>query len=198
MDDSMRQQGRLAEWNDDRGFGFIAPQSGGPRVFAHISAFPHGRRPLPDDEVTFVEGQGTNNRVSASAVKYVGAERSGRRPTRGLIPALVLAALFVGLLVALVTLDRAPMMLLIPYALFSLLAVAMYGADKSAARRGTWRVSEANLHLVGVVGGWPGALVARHAFRHKTRKQPFRSVFWVTVVINCVALVLLVAAAPWS
>ena len=114
------------------------------------------------------------------------------------MPALAVAALFLGLLVALVILDRAPAVLLVPYALFSLLAVAMYGADKSAARRGTWRVSEANLHLVAVVGGWPGALVARHAFRHKTTKQPFRSIFWVTVVVNCVALALLVVTAPWS
>ena len=38
----MRIDGTLAKWNDDRGFGFITPNQGGPEVFAHISAFPRG------------------------------------------------------------------------------------------------------------------------------------------------------------
>ncbi|HZV55939.1 MAG TPA: cold shock domain-containing protein, partial [Rhodocyclaceae bacterium] len=42
----MRIEGTLGKWNDDRGFGFIAPRQGGPEVFVHISAFPKdGRRP---------------------------------------------------------------------------------------------------------------------------------------------------------
>jgi uncharacterized membrane protein YsdA (DUF1294 family) len=36
--------------------------------------------------------------------------------------------------------------------------------------------------------GWPGALAARRVFRHKTTKQPFRTIFWGTVIANCVAL----------
>jgi len=35
------------------------------------------------------------------------------------------------------------------------------------------------------MGGWPGALVAQQKLRHKTKKQPFRTVFWATVVMNC-------------
>lgn len=46
------------------------------------------------------------------------------------------------------------------------------------------------------MGGWPGALVARRVFRHKTIKQPFRAIFWLTVVVNCVAVGLLVREAP--
>jgi cold shock CspA family protein len=34
----MRYQGRIGEWKDDRGFGFITPNGGGPRVFLHISS----------------------------------------------------------------------------------------------------------------------------------------------------------------
>jgi len=37
--------GVLKQWNDERGFGFIAPSHGGREVFVHVSAFAreHGR-----------------------------------------------------------------------------------------------------------------------------------------------------------
>lgn len=44
--------------------------------------------------------------------------------------------------------------------------------------------------MLAVLGGWPGALAAQQALRHKTRKQPFRTVFWLTVVVNCAVLAL--------
>ena len=71
-----------------------------------------------------------------------------------------------------------------------------YGADKSAAVRRSWRTSESALHTIALVGGWPGALVARRVLRHKTAKQPFRTIFWGTVIINCMALAWLVSQAP--
>ena len=120
----------------------------------------------------------------------------GRARARGVTSALVTAGGFFALLVALVVLERAPAAVLVPYVVLSALELALYRSDKSAAQRGAWRVPEANLHLVALLGGWPGALVARRAFRHKTTKQPFRTVFWVTVLVNCAALAWLVVAAP--
>jgi cold shock CspA family protein len=50
----MRIEGTLAKWNDDRGFGFIAPRQGGPEVFVHISAFPKdGHRPAIGELLSF-------------------------------------------------------------------------------------------------------------------------------------------------
>ena len=192
----MRREGRLADWDDERGFGFIAPAGGGPRVFVHVSALPRGRRPVVDDRLTYAEGRDARNRLRAADVRYVGASRPGRGPSRGVTAAVVTAAGFFALLLALVALDRAPAALLVPYVVFSALEVALYRSDKAAAQRGAWRVPEANLHAVALLGGWPGALVARRAFRHKTTKQPFRTVFWVTVLVNCAALAWLVVAAP--
>lgn len=86
--------------------------------------------------------------------------------------------------------------MLAAYGLLSLVTFATYGADKSAAVKGTWRTSESTLHLLALVGGWPGALAGQKVFRHKTRKQPFRTIFWFTVIANCAALAWFVLASP--
>ncbi|WP_374327620.1 cold-shock protein [Azonexus sp.] len=50
----MRIEGSLKQWNDDRGFGFIAPNGGGPEVFVHVSAFPRdGVRPRIGERLSF-------------------------------------------------------------------------------------------------------------------------------------------------
>jgi len=50
----MRTHGTLAKWNDDRGFGFIAPAGAGAEIFAHISAFPRdGVRPHVGELISF-------------------------------------------------------------------------------------------------------------------------------------------------
>jgi uncharacterized membrane protein YsdA (DUF1294 family) len=82
-----------------------------------------------------------------------------------------------------------PLAVPIVYSAVSVAAVIVYAADKSAARRDDWRTPERTLHLLALVGGWPGALVAQTAFRHKTRKMSFRLIFWITVAANCGALV---------
>lgn len=40
----MRFDGRLIQWNDERGFGFIEPAQGGDKVFVHIRAFARADR----------------------------------------------------------------------------------------------------------------------------------------------------------
>lgn len=78
--------------------------------------------------------------------------------------------------------------LVIGYSALSLIAFAAYAIDKSAAKRGAWRISEGTLLFLGLAGGWPGALIAQETLRHKSRKTSFRAVFWITVLMNCAAL----------
>ncbi len=102
--------------------------------------------------------------------------------------ARAVAVLFFAVLGLLVALEKLPALLLVAYVLLSVVTFFLYGADKSAAKRGQWRTPESTLLLAGLLGGWPGALVARHFFRHKTIKQPFRTWFWISVLANCSAL----------
>jgi uncharacterized membrane protein YsdA (DUF1294 family) len=80
------------------------------------------------------------------------------------------------------------------YAVLSAVTFVVYGMDKSAAQGGRWRTPEATLHLLALAGGWPGALFAQRAFRHKTKKQPFRTIFWGTVAVNCAVVTWVVSA----
>jgi uncharacterized membrane protein YsdA (DUF1294 family) len=98
--------------------------------------------------------------------------------------AIAVAVTFLATLVVSVVAGVYPTYLLALYLLASLVAFLVYWLDKSAARNGQWRTPENTLHAVGLIGGWPGALVAMHLFRHKSRKSSFRFVFWTTVLLN--------------
>lgn len=187
-----RRQGVVTEWNDARGFGFIAPASGTGRVFVHVSAFPRSRRPTVGCGVTYVEVRDERRGATASAVHYLSATSTrGPRGQREYATHAI-AALFLSLVATLVALDELAPWVLGMYGLMSAVALLSYRADKAAAVRGGWRTSESTLHGIALLGGWPGALVARHVFRHKTTKQPFRAIFWCTAVANTVALAWLV------
>ncbi|WP_438437242.1 DUF1294 domain-containing protein [Kluyvera sichuanensis] len=75
------------------------------------------------------------------------------------------------------------------FLLANVLTLVIYGADKLAARQGWRRVPEATLLTFGVVGGWPGALVGQQVFRHKTQKQPFKTYFIISVIVNIAAMI---------
>jgi uncharacterized membrane protein YsdA (DUF1294 family) len=70
----------------------------------------------------------------------------------------------------------------------STIAFILYGIDKRRAIRKQPRISERTLHLLSILGGWPGAHLAQQLFRHKTLKVSFRLVFWLTVAIHLIII----------
>ncbi|MYN04646.1 DUF1294 domain-containing protein [Pseudoduganella sp. DS3] len=79
------------------------------------------------------------------------------------------------------------------YAVASVACFIAYALDKSAARKGRRRTPERTLLLLGLAGGWPGALAAQQWLRHKSSKTSFLAMFWFTVVLNVAALLALAA-----
>jgi cold shock CspA family protein len=74
----MRFDGKLEEWNEDRGFGFIKPLRGGDPVFVHISAFQaDGRRPRIGDVLSFEVEPAVDGKRRA-----VNVQRPGHRQLR--------------------------------------------------------------------------------------------------------------------
>jgi len=193
----MRFEGTIKTWNDERGFGFIAPVQGGQEIFVHIKAFSaRGTRPQAGQAVTFEVEVNCEGKKRARAVEPL--RRSTVRPTRGHSGSAqwgtatyfaILAFLALYLLASI--LWRVPAWVAGIYVGASLLAFAIYAADKSAAATAARRVSESTLLAVGLVGGWPGAIVAQQLLRHKSSKASFRSAFWGTVALNVVGFVVL-------
>ena len=51
---------------------------------------------------------------------------------------------------------------------------ALYGIDKSRAKKGRWRIPERTLLLLPLLGGSVGGILGMAAFHHKTRHWYFR------------------------
>jgi uncharacterized membrane protein YsdA (DUF1294 family)/cold shock CspA family protein len=185
----VRTKGNIASWNDGKGYGFISPFDGGDQVFAHIKAFENrGRRPAVGDVVTFSMATDARGRACAKGATIAGVPRTEKPKQSSALPN-VIAAGFLLIVFGAVLVSAIPVPILLFYLIVSAATFGAYALDKTAAKRGAWRTSESTLHLLALVGGWPGALIAQSRLRHKSRKQPFRAVFWATVVMNCAACI---------
>jgi len=66
----------------------------------------------------------------------------------------------------------------------NLFTMLLFWQDKQRAIAGERRIAEADLLGLALIGGSPGALLARKMFRHKTRKQPFSTLLFLIVAIQ--------------
>jgi len=185
----VRSKGKIASWNDDKGYGFIAPLEGGDQVFVHISAFSNrNRRRAIHDVVSFGLSTDKQGRPCASNATLAGDKLKEKAPHKSNPVAILFAVLFlcgVGVSFLAGTLPRT---IVVAYATLSLITYLAYARGKWAARTGRWRTQEVTLHLLGLAGGWPGALIAQQTLRHKSKKGSFRAALWFTVILNCSAL----------
>jgi len=199
---SVRSTGTLVTWNDERGFGFLDPGEGAKQVFVHISGFPRdAARPEEGVEYSFELESMRDGRTKAVGVRPAArisyGRPGGRRwPVRwGTLSYLAIAA-FLPLYIVATVRWHLPVWVHALYLATTIGCFAAYALDKSAARTGGWRLAERSLLLLGLIGGWPGAIVAQQLFRHKTRKRAFLTEFWASVALNVIAFTVL--ASPLS
>jgi uncharacterized membrane protein YsdA (DUF1294 family)/cold shock CspA family protein len=198
----VRHKGKITNWNAERGFGFVTPAAGGERVFLHISAI-SDRRPPPAEgdmvsyDLRFDEKKRPRAANVRRSVTIRPRSQAANASTSSSVP-LVVASLFVLFLIAATLAGRLPLAVIAAYGVVSVLTFLVYWFDKSAARHGQWRTKESSLLLLGLAGGWPGAVVAQRVLRHKSRKQSFQVPFWGTVVMNSVALGWLATDSGWK
>lgn len=210
-----QQQGRVVRWEAERGFGFILSASTQEKVFFHIRDFRGAPEPLLQMQVEYEEIHVGSKGRRAVAVRPVGSpvavpsasahpqrkenqarsERPARKNTRSRAPAA--GAALIGLLTLCwlivigwaLWIERLPLWGAGALVALNLLTLWLYAADKNAARAGAWRVSENQLHLLALLGGWPAAWWAQQSLRHKTSKVSFRAAYWLSVVLHCAALI---------
>jgi uncharacterized membrane protein YsdA (DUF1294 family)/cold shock CspA family protein len=197
----MRFEGTLTSWNDERGFGRIEASQGGEPIFLHVSAWPRGNgRPAVGQSVSFEVELGPKGKrarnVQLVRSRHAPVRKQREGPAQWGTATLFAIPAFLVLYVLLAFAWKFPLWVAGAYSLASVAAFISYAMDKSAATSGGWRTPESTLHMLALVGGWPGALVAQQALRHKSSKAEFRQVFWGTVLLNVAGLVVL--ASPFG
>lgn len=208
----MKRQGTLVRWDKDRGFGFIRCPEISADVFVHLRDFAdRGTTPQVGMTLAFDEIHVGGKGPRAVAVQAVGATQQQRQQPRqrasgsprgrvsrnntvrsldaapsffSTLPMAILVVGYAGLLAYGVWAGRIPPIVLGVLALLNLLTFFVYGFDKNAAATGRWRTAESTLHLLSLIGGWPGAWCAQRLLRHKVRKTSFMAGYWVTVLAH--------------
>ncbi|NRQ41362.1 DUF1294 domain-containing protein [Rheinheimera sp. YQF-2] len=190
----MRLKGKIEQWDDAKGFGFIVPALRGERVFVHANALQNRRRrPLGGDVVTYSVTKDNNGRRQAHSVTFAGEKLKLKAAKQTSAWPLRLVLLFFILLGAACYAGKLPLYVVAGYAVASLITYLCYAWDKRKAQKGHWRTPESTLHLLALSGGWPGAWLAQSRLRHKSKKRSFRLMFCVTVLLNIAALVWLIS-----
>ena len=191
----MRTKGKITSWNEDKGWGFVVPLTGGKQVFIHMTAFSNrDRRPELGQVVTYSVSTDKQGRPCAANATLAGDRLREQKKKSNGTTTIAIAAIFIAIVGAAVLVEKLPLIVFVLYLALSILTYWAYALDKTAAKKGAWRTQESTLHLFALAGGWPGTLLAQQRLRHKSKKESFRFVFWVTVLINLGAALWLLSA----
>ena len=79
--------------------------------------------------------------------------------------------------------------------LMNLIGFALMGIDKHKAIKGAFRIPEATLFVVAIIGGSIGSIFGMYTFRHKTRHKKFVYGMPAVLIIQ-VLLIFLFLQAP--
>lgn len=188
--------GEIVHWNDKKGYGFIKTANNEPNIFFHISAFAYqNQRPKKGEQVCFTL-QTTEFKTNAKRVLLSGHESglfdSIPYDLPGKKAYLAEAAVYILLdMLFYAVLSTISIPITLTSLIISGLTFILYSLDKHASLNNHQRIPEASLHIAALLGGWPGALIARPLLRHKTKKNRFIIFFWMSIIVNFFCLYLI-------
>ncbi|MFC6168124.1 DUF1294 domain-containing protein [Acinetobacter terrestris] len=200
----MRDQGRLVEWFDDKGYGFIQPNDASKdRVFLHIKDFARqGPRPIVGCALEYTVLLDGDGRFRAQQVMYLKASQTQKilpkpKNVKGqqqkLKPMQIACIAYILALAVFTLLGMLSGMVLLFISIVNALSYWLYAQDKEAALLGNRRIPEQSLHILSFLGGWPTAWLAQERLRHKTQKQPFRKIYFCTIALNILLILWLIS-----
>ncbi|MGZ4970566.1 MAG: DUF1294 domain-containing protein [Methylobacter sp.] len=195
-------EGIIKSWKGDKGFGFIKPHGDGKDIFIHIRDLNHfNYQPQQGDNVyykvvvdkdgkiraydAFIKGQEISQQYRRKSFRknQPQEQKLKREYWLGMPFILFIAAIPFGFSVFLIK-EQRNFIPFFAYLIMSSTTFIVYAKDKTKAHKNEWRISESTLHLFGLLGGWPGALITQRVIRHKNKKTSFQITFWAIVIIH--------------
>ena len=175
-----KHTGRIIEWDQKKGFGFL--HDGTHRIFIHSRDFAEHRKvPERGDTLAFDIGEDFTGRSVAKNAVITGS--TGRVRLKHFIT-LLLLLIAPAFAIHRLSAQFDALLMVGTVALISFFTFLAYIWDKHQARTGGWRTAESTLHLLALIGGWPGAYLAQRRLRHKTSKVSFLVIFWLIVTVH--------------
>lgn len=204
-----RQQGTVVRWVSEKGFGFIRPEHRIDEIFFHIREYRGEQQPYVGEQVFFVldvDKQGRPCAKNVQEFKFVQEKiaqqnhrqqqyqqrQSAREEKSNVLNVnVILASVFYFALAgyALLSKHAYGKYILMAYTICSVITFFLYWNDKNKAHNKEWRIPESTLHGWAVLGGWIGASFAHKLLNHKSSKAEFRMIYYATIVLNIIALI---------
>lgn len=190
----MRYEGKIVKWYNDKGFGFIRATKDSKDVFLHISQIQRlKKRPEINELVSYEIAKDEKGRFRAANVSYIVNQDNHKKSSNSASLSysfLIFIFLFIAFLIERSLHGFLPPWFPLVYLSANLIVFLYYYQDKKSALKSDWRTPENTLHWLSLIGGWGGAYIAQKIFKHKHKKQSFMFTYKLTVLINCLVIIL--------
>ncbi|WGV98391.1 DUF1294 domain-containing protein [Vibrio sp. YMD68] len=167
--------GRISEWDDNKGYGFISVDKQAPRIIFHLSDLSgHSQRPRLNERVEFTLTKDDHGSFVAKEIE--------RPIVFGF--SLAITVWFITVVCSAVWLIYYPPIVLLHYVFLSSATYLVYLYDRGAEVENRTRIPELVLHTLSFIGGWPGAVLAQTLLRYQSSEESYRYRFWCAISAN--------------